>query len=553
LDDCRFDLPSWDCTRLRCGTYAAPANAKVVTPRDWNSGSQLTCGTTQLLVACDDGFVRKGSPPGTRETSFHVTCNNDRKIINLAETCVRPFCAPVDNPYFVDVGLTSNAVAFSPRGGLHPESPGSAVTITCGEGYRGVNVLDATCTDQQTFQAVCTDACMYDSSAYSCVKVVCSLNNVPNLVFDRNSMSPFFPYQSSFPASCQEGYRVGSNDHTSPLIGNLFCGPDCGFVPGCLPVSCGMYLPPINAKLLGSADAREVFFGTAAVQCDEGFIIEGAVAPACANTFTIMCGDDGTVRWQGTGRCTPRICDCPGAGECVTTRISCGQYSVLPTSDVLPEAAWTPNRDYAFGDKIQLRCKQGYSVRINFPGINRAGGACQKFFVDECLSIGLFRTSFEEACQRIQCPAPAMTGLVKVPASDPVSYGTVVSQTCLTGYEAINVAGAYVTSLPYESICQDTCDMSHPLTCIYSECGLYADFDYSEGVEPVEPITKYGDQLQITCKPDFMLDDRLPCTTAQQTAADNCIPIRYHLNKSASLSEVSFRIFTSLFVHLRLF
>jgi hypothetical protein len=50
-----------------------------------------------------------------------------------------------------------------------------------------------------------------------------------------------------------------------------------------------------------------------------------------------------------------------------------------------------------------------------------------------------------------------------------------------------------------------------------------------------------------------MLDDRLPCTTAQQTAADNCIPIRYHLNKSASLSEVSFRIFTSLFVHLRLF
>jgi len=209
---------------------------------------------------------------------------------------------------------------------------------------------------------------------------------------------------------------------------------------------------------------------------------------------------------------------------------------VLPTSDVLPEAAWTPNRDYAFGDKIQLRCKQGYSVRINFPGINRAGGACQKLFVDECLSIGRFRTSFEEACQRIQCPAPAMTGVVKVPASDPVSYGTVVSQTCLTGYEAVNIAGAYITSLPYESICQDTCDMSHPLKCIYSECGFYADFDYSEGVEPVEPITKYGDQLQITCKPNFMLDDRLPCITALQTAADNCIPIRYHRKTSRFFS-----------------
>jgi len=401
----------------------------------------------------------------------------------------------------------------------------------CDEGHRGINVEEATCADSPSFEVLCTPDCVYQSED-RCQKVVCSLNNVPNVVYDPSSMSPYLPFQSSFQASCQEGFRPGSHDHALPKDGPLFCGSDCDFTPGCLPVSCGMFLPPSFSKLhrnggVGTADEREVFFDdTLTVICDDGYIVEGTEAPECSDRFTVMCGDDGSLTWAGTGRCMPRICDCPGAGECVTTRISCGRYTAPLHSHIREGGEWTATRDYAFGDTIQLSCDEGYVVTAKFPGKPEGSGACTKEFEDDCLPVGMFRSDFEEPCERISCPTPGQTGLVRDPAAQFVDFGVKISQTCEVGYEPIDKEGKYVKDLPLESTCMDTCMMSDPLQCSASQCGVYGAFDYSHGVERVEKTTIYRGQLDITCKPNYMLDDRPWCTTAQQTEADGCVPIK---------------------------
>ena len=530
LDTCEFDLPIWDCTRLRCGTYSPPPHSQIVSPSLWDDADPLYCGTTELVVECNvvDGiqYVREGSPPGTCETSFTVTCNNDRDIVNQNEKCVRPFCAPVADPIFVTLGITANAASFSPDNGMNRVPPGSSVTMTCAEGYRAVNLDQATCMDPPSFDAICTDDCVYDSSDYFCVPIVCSLNNAANIIYDRENRSPFLPFQASLQAACMEGYRIGSHDPNSPKVNEIFCGSDCGFTPECQPVTCGSFTPPSFSSLLGTAEAQEVFYGTAAVQCDEGYVVEGTTAPMCESSFQISCNDNGTITWEGSGRCMPRICDCPGAGDCVTTRISCGSYNVPLFSNVLADSGWTQTRDYEFGELIQLQCQEGHRVRSQFPGKPAGASTCSKAFSDECLSIGLFRSAFEEPCEPVMCPSPNMEGLVKDPVMESVEYGTVVSQSCAHGYEPSDQLGLYVTTLPLESNCRDDCTMSAPLTCTFSQCGMYAAFDYSIGVERVEPVTQYRGQLEIVCKPNYMLDDRVPCTTAEQTEADNCIPIK---------------------------
>jgi len=72
---------------------------------------------------------------------------------------------------------------------------------------------------------------------------------------------------------------------------------------------------------------------------------------------------------------------------------------------------------------------------------------------------------------------------------------------------------------------------------------MYGGFDYSEGVEEVKQITRYREQLYITCKPNYMLDERPWCTTAEQTEADSCIPIKNvepALTSAVVLSTTSF-------------
>jgi len=521
----------------------------IISPNNWQPTDTLFCGTTELTVACNTGYVRKGSPPGTCETSFKVTCNNDRQIVNKDETCVPPFCAPIANPFWDSQGFTRYAASFTPAAGLEPMAPGSRATVTCLEGYRGISVQEASCADSTTFQALCTSACVYESED-RCRKVVCSLNNVPNLVYDAGSMAPYLPFQSSFQASCQVGYRLGTHDHALPRSGALFCGPDCGFTPDCKPVSCGRYLPPSfsklhkNSEVVGSAAESVVYFNEfLTVICDNGYIVEGTVAPTCSDRFTVVCGDDGRLTWTGTGRCMPRICDCPGAGECVTTRISCGRYTAPLNSKISPGGQWTATRDYSFGDKVDLACDESYVVTERFPGRPEGSGLCSRQFTDECLPVGMFRSQFEEPCERIKCPTSGHAGLVRVPATDFVDFGGTISQSCEVGYEPTNKRGEYVLNLPLESTCLTTCMMSDPLTCIASQCGMYGGFDYSEGVEEVKQITRYREQLYITCKPNYMLDERPWCTTAEQTEADSCIPIKNvepALTSAVVLSTTSF-------------
>ena len=560
-DDCTFSGESWNCTRLRCGTYTPPDHASVSSPTSWHPKDQLYCGSSELIVKCDSGYVRKGSPPGTCETSFKVTCNDDRQIVNADETCVLPFCAPITNSVFND--QTVNSIAYSPDNGLAPASENDVITVTCAEGYRGVNVPEGTCKDPSTFTATCrlgafnsdgVASCAYETNSFSCTKIVCSLNAAPNIVYDASSMSPFKYYQKTHQATCDAGARFGSQEVSAPKSGVMTCGSDCILKPECKPVKCSSYSPPTNSTLClddgctsHRTEATFLEYGSYKVQCDDGFIAESSTAPTCTSFFTVSCNDDGSISSTTSG-CMPRVCDCPGAGECIPKKVSCGVYntpqnSIVHANDANSSAMIASGKNFVFGQNVELSCATGWRVKEKFAGrrLVDSGNTCAKRFTDECLSAGLFRSSLDDPCERITCPTPGATGYFKTPDVDKINYGASIDQWCDTGYEPSDATGSWLvgdgsgsvkqlptSQKPHESTCTDTCAMDSPLTCTYSECSRYAGFDYSKGVEPVEEKTTFGNDLQIVCKPNYMLDDTPFCGTksALRLQPPDCIEVK---------------------------
>jgi hypothetical protein len=96
-------------------------------------------------------------------------------------------------------------------------------------------------------------------------------------------------------------------------------------------------------------------------------------------------------------------------------------------------------------------------------------------------------------------------------------------QNCKVGYEATDENGIFLTG-ELRSRCGDSGTIEHLLTCTKSQCGRYPNFDYANAeLAPNGKIpVPYGGELEIICKPDYMLDNTPYCKNDGNDAA-NCI------------------------------
>eukprot|EP00288_Rhodomonas_lens_P010992 CAMPEP_0177747370 /NCGR_PEP_ID=MMETSP0484_2-20121128/31364_1 /TAXON_ID=354590 /ORGANISM="Rhodomonas lens, Strain RHODO" /LENGTH=1076 /DNA_ID=CAMNT_0019262177 /DNA_START=721 /DNA_END=3946 /DNA_ORIENTATION=- len=493
-----FKIPV-DCTLVSCGLWQVPEFARVVDSKEgWNESYPLICGEKRIRVQCEQGRIRSSSVDSKCEPSWDVYCGHENALIVARNDFCMPLqCARLGLAAFNFI--TANSQSFVPDA---PTSPGQDVTVTCLEGYRATVSRQASCLDPEFFTARCGNDCGYATNNMTCQRVTCSLALTANI--DRDPLS--FPYvqigETSRLLQCSQGYRFDSTDHTQAMSGVSTCTTSCQFEPACQPVLCSAYTVPAFARVVATntlaAESVQLSYGSYRVECDEGFVVHTSVAPDCPSFFNVECQDNGEM--LGTHFfCVNRTCDCPGAGFCVPPDISCGVYKPPPNSEVTdPKYAQDPNREYVYGETMQVRCKAGFVLTSLW-----GNTSCSRSFVDTCSAVGKFQGELSIVCQPLECQVPSTTaGLILDTTEKVIGYAETVTMGCQFGFIP-------TPQDPLVGTCKENCQLDQVLSCVEGNCPFFNAFDYSIGVKPVASLdaVPYGGSVLIECADDYMLSD----------------------------------------------
>ncbi len=531
------------CQIVSCATVNAPLNVIIV-----NMGQVTYTYGDSVSFSCNTGHMIVGNES--------ITCLADGSWSDSVPTCSIIECEELTAP--VNGNKIGSSVTY-----------GSTVQFNCDSGYELNGASSVSCQADMT----------WSDSVPECLPVSCGDPGTP---VNGTQTGELFTFNSVITFACDERYYL---DGSSGIV-CLAVKSWNSTIPECLLINCGDPGMPANGSSMGQEYSYQ---SIVTFQCDDGFELIGSTA--------ITCGDDN--QWNSTvPTCDPVSCGAPVVDndtviviphiytfpnvieyQCVSgyelngsSSAMCqanGEWSVtVPSCD--PVSCGDPGSPvngsvvndpiYTFESVIEYECDDGFDM-IGWPVI-------------ECTANKQWNDSIPE-CEHVYCGDPGDISMgSRSVTNENFTFGSLVSYTCIEGYEIINDAntisceadgswsgivptcsiiscgepiapsnGNYTSStFTFESIVNYTCNFDYVLigssqaVCTNNktwsvetpECRRQCpgfSVSLSLFITPVKSVYTEGDVVSMSCSSGFSLNgpQSLTCSGTWNTGLPTCI------------------------------
>jgi hypothetical protein len=428
-----------------------------------------------VTYECSTGHTVTGTNSGSN--TWDLPCQADGTFPAALETC-QP----------VDCGAPG-ALAHSTRPTTAVVYPLS-VTYSCDTGYSlsgvfgGLTSFSRQCLADGTYQ-VPTATCMPVTCGAAETVTSASMNNTASLVFGDAVL-----------ISCDSGYSTNgqaSGDNTFVRE----CQADGTLTANdvCVAVACGV---PMEQPFSSRAASAVVYPAVVTYSCNTGYTLSGVVGTT--DTFTTTCQADGTFSAVSVA-CAPVQCGAPSS-------VSDAQHSASPV---------------VFPNNVTYTCDNGFSTTGTY------GDPIE--FTRTCLSTGVFTPA--SVCIEVQCGAPASVTHATWP-TDPVSFPTIVSYTCDSGYTTTGqpLASSNASIAEFSTTCTATGVFTPAAECLNVACGFAPSLNFAT-IDTSASLV-YLDVATYTCDTGYSLDGQFGGATSFTrscqsdgtfTATQTCMPV----------------------------
>uniref|UniRef100_A0A8D0GC18 Sushi, von Willebrand factor type A, EGF and pentraxin domain containing 1 n=1 Tax=Sphenodon punctatus TaxID=8508 RepID=A0A8D0GC18_SPHPU len=388
------------CGQMSCGSPPVISNAFI-------NGSSAVDGIA-IIYVCVTGFAMQGKSK--------LTCTEKGAWSEPYPSCKLLTCGPPPSvPHAIAVGDS--------------DTYGSKVQYRCLDGYMMETEMDM-CT--------CQEDGLWTPENISCCPRKCPLPmNITNMIISGDE----FTVNKSITLSCTEGYTLmGINTSTCQHDGNWMPSFSNGI---CAPVSCGKPDDPEHGMLVGTGHNYK---DAVLYKCISGYELEGPsrrichvnkkwspFAPTCVKTTCedpdFMVNGKAIYENNTVGSRVVYYCDrgyslegeplaeCTGNGTWSHPIPLC-KPNPCPVPFIIPENALLSEMDFYVGQKISIRCREGYQLK---------GQAVITCNPDETW------TPTKAKCEKISCGPPARTENALVRGTF-YQYGDIVTYSCYSGY-----------------------------------------------------------------------------------------------------------------------
>ena len=297
---CQADR-SWSGLTPSCGIVECAIPGRVANGHI--KGSNYTYGSSVEYV-CEDGYTLSGAAV--------LHCSHDKTWNGSVPSCVKEECP---QPGAIAFGrIVGEELTF-----------GSSVTYKCNNGYK----LDG------APQLTCLAGGVWDKEVPICIPILC---DTPSLVINNGRLlddTGNYTYGTTIRYKCDPGYfSDGAMQRTCEVSGRW-----SGSIPVCEKVSCPVPLSPRNGYINGYLRKYQ---DNITYSCKPGFELIGPSMRLCRANAT----------WSGpVSKCDLIVCPNPPA-------VQNGNYILVKTKT----RRRTSEDNYLLGDKLKVRCREGYKV-----------------------------------------------------------------------------------------------------------------------------------------------------------------------------------------------